>query len=215
MKALDRKLLRDLALAKEQVGTIAVVVACGIATFIAARSTHDSLVATRTRYYAESRFADVFASLERAPVPLADRIAHLPGVAEVESRLVFDVTLDVAGYDAPTIGRMISLPMHRPRINRLHLRRGREIDPGRRDEVILSEGFADTHGLDPGDRLVAMLNGRRQELRIVGVALSPSTSSRFEPAMRYPTTAASPSCGSARPPWRQPSTWKAPSTTWS
>ena len=39
--------------------------------------------------------------------------------------------------------------------------------------MILSEGFADTHGLDPGDRLVAILNGRRQELRIVGVALSP------------------------------------------
>ena len=173
MRALDRKLLRDLALAKEQAATIAVVVACGIATFIAARSTQDSLVATRARYYAESRFADVFASLERAPAPLADRIAHLSGIAEVESRLVFDVTLDVAGYDAPAIGRMISLPTGGPRLNRLHLRRGRAIDPGRRDEVILSEGFADAHGLDPGDRLVAILNGRRQELRIVGVALSP------------------------------------------
>ncbi len=173
VRALDRKLLRDLSLAKEQAATIALVVACGIATFVAARSTHDSLVATRARYYADAHFADVFAVLERAPAPLAARMADIPGVAEVETRLVHDVILDVPGSDTPTVGRMISLPADGPRLNRLHLRRGRAVDPARRDEIVLSEGFAAAHGLGPGDRLVAILNGRREVLHIVGIGLSP------------------------------------------
>jgi len=35
------------------------------------------------------------------------------------------------------------------------------------------EAFALAHGLGPGDRMAALINGRRRELEIVGVALSP------------------------------------------
>jgi putative ABC transport system permease protein len=174
VSALDRKLLRDLARAKGQGITIALVVACGIAAFVGSLSTGDSLVRSRDRYYETSRFADVFAALERAPSPLEQRIAEIPGIAQVETRLVFDVTLDVEGHHAPTVGRMVSLPdSGPPRLNRLHLRRGRMIEPGRREEVLVSEGFASAHGLMPGDRIAALLNGRRETLHIVGIALSP------------------------------------------
>ena len=53
------------------------------------------------------------------------------------------------------------------------LRRGRWIEPGRRDEVLASEGFAAAHGLNPGDHVPAVINGRLRRLRIVGIALSP------------------------------------------
>jgi putative ABC transport system permease protein len=39
--------------------------------------------------------------------------------------------------------------------------------------VILSGPFADAHRLLPGSRLFALINGRRRELRVVGVGLSP------------------------------------------
>ena len=45
--------------------------------------------------------------------------------------------------------------------------------PRRRDEVLASEGFAIAHGLNPGDRVPAVINGRLRYLVIVGIALSP------------------------------------------
>jgi putative ABC transport system permease protein len=84
VKMLDRKLLRDLARMKGQVLTIAVVVACGIAVFVAALSTYDSLQQSQQDYHATARFAQVFAHLKRAPTPFVHQIRELPGIAEVE-----------------------------------------------------------------------------------------------------------------------------------
>ena len=39
--------------------------------------------------------------------------------------------------------------------------------------LIASEAFANAHGLEPGDRVSALINGRRRDLRIVGLGLSP------------------------------------------
>ena len=174
MRVLDRKLLRDLSLARTQVATIALVVACGIATFVGSIGTRDSLAATRDRFAEAYGLADVFSSLERAPDPLLTRLREIPGVAEAEARLVFDVTVRAPGQEVPATARMISLPdLGEPLLNRVRLRRGRRPDPARRDEVLLGEGFADAHGLGPGDRLEAVLNGRREVLQIAGIALSP------------------------------------------
>src|SRR4029453_5057389 len=61
----------------------------------------------------------------------------------------------------------------RPEVNDLFLRRGRWIESGRPDEVLASEGLVDAHGLQPGDQIPAVINGRLRRLKIVGVALSP------------------------------------------
>ena len=85
-----------------------------------------------------------------------------------------NVTLDLPQLDEPASGRLISIPAdRRPRVNDLFLRRGRWIEPGRRDEVLASEGFATAHGLNPGDQMPAVINGRLRRLTIVGIALSP------------------------------------------
>jgi putative ABC transport system permease protein len=150
------------------------VVACGVATLVTTRTAYDSLVVSRDTYYAEYRFADVFATCKRAPDPLVRRLAAIPGVAEVRTRLVFEVTLDVPGLAEPATGRVVSVPEHRaPILNDLHLRSGRWLLPGRRDEALVSDAFAEANGLDVGDSVGAILNGRWQELRVVGVALSP------------------------------------------
>src|SRR5690606_18640757 len=85
-----------------------------------------------------------------------------------------EVTLDVPGLAEPATGRLVSVPERRaPILNDVHLRRGRWIEPGRRDEVVASEAFVEANGLALGDRIGAVLNGRWQALRIVGVGLSP------------------------------------------
>ena len=174
VSALNRKLLRDLAAMKGQAFAIAMVVAAGVSMYVMYLSNFASLQSTRAAYYSQQRFADVFASLKRAPERVASEIADLPDVSAIETRVVANVTLDLEQLDEPASGRLISIPVdRRPRVNDLFLRRGRWIEPGRRDEVLASEGFVTAHGLNPGDQVPAVINGRLRRLTIVGVALSP------------------------------------------
>jgi putative ABC transport system permease protein len=172
--ALDRKLVRDLVHLRGQVLAIALVVACGVATVVTTRTAYDSLLISRETYYAQYRFADVFVHLKRAPDALAATLASIPGVGAVQTRIVFDVTLDVPGLAEPATGRLVSIPERRRAIlNDLYLRRGRYVEPERRNEVLVSEAFAEANRLQVGDTLGAILNGHWQRLQIVGIALSP------------------------------------------
>jgi putative ABC transport system permease protein len=174
LAALDRKLVRELWRLRTQLLSIALVVAAGVATVVLFRSTFDSLEASRDRYYRESRFADVFAALKRAPEPVARRLALIPGVDAVETRVVLGVTLDVPELSEPATGRLVSLPEPGAAgLNRLFLRRGRMPQPGRANEVLVSEQFALANHLALGDTLGAVINGRWERLVVVGVALSP------------------------------------------
>lgn len=174
MRAIDRKLYRDLIHLRGQVIAIALVIACGIAAFVSMRSIYFSLLETQAAYYAEYRFANVFANLKRAPDRLATEIEAIPGVGAAQTRIVANVTLDVAGVTEPARGRILSIPEQRQSmLNDLYLAQGRYIEPGKRDEVLVSEAFARANELRPGDRIPAIINGRWEQLRIVGIALSP------------------------------------------
>ncbi len=174
MNALNRKLIRDLFHMRGQVIAVALVVACGIAAFVAMRSVYHSLLGSQDAYYRQYRFAEVFASLKRAPETLAARIRGIPGVAAAETRIVANVTLDVPGVEEPARGRIISIPERQsPMLNDLHITSGRYIEAGKRDEVIISGAFSSANNLRPGDTLTAVINGRWQKLRIAGVAISP------------------------------------------
>ncbi len=174
ISSLNRKLLRDVLAMKGQAFAIAMVVAAGVARYVMYLSNFESLRATQRAYYERQQFADVFASLKRAPLRVAADIAALPGVSALEPRVVANVTLDLEQLDEPAAGRLVSIPAgRRPAVNDLFLRRGRWIEPGRRDEVLASEGFVTAHGLQLGDRVPAVINGRLRRLTIVGIALSP------------------------------------------
>ena len=172
---LDRKLLRDLSRMKGQVLAVSLVMACGLAMMIMTRSLILTLESTRAAYYQQYAFADVFSSLKRAPLSVADRLKELPGVAIVEPRVVVDVTLDLPGLTEPASGHIVSLPEDGgpPQLNRVFLRNGRFPRADERREVVLGEAFANANGLQPGDSLVAVINGRRETLRICGIGLSP------------------------------------------
>ncbi|WP_413439381.1 ABC transporter permease [Sulfuriferula sp. GW1] len=174
MNLLDKKLLRDLWRMRSQAFTIALVVAAGIAGFIGSLSTYDSMQWSRASYYDAARFADVFAELKRAPKAIERRIAEIPGVADVQSTVQFDVTLDIPGIAEPVVGRMIGLPEGgQPRLNRIFIRQGRMPEAGQAHEVVVSEGFASVRHLKPGATLAALINGKRETLKIVGIGLSP------------------------------------------
>lgn len=174
MKALDRKLVRDLAHMWAQAIAIAAVMGAGVATLVLATGAYRSLLETRAAYYERYRFADVFASVTRADRRVGERIMAIADVQVAELRIKKLALIEVTGRTEPATGVAISLPDRgEPALNRLHLRIGRMPEPGRTDEVVVNEAFANANYLRPGDRFSAVLNGRKRALAIAGIALSP------------------------------------------
>lgn len=174
MRMLHRKLLRDVWLLRGPVLAIGLVMASGVATFVMSLCTLSMLYRTQSAYYERYRFADGFARVKRAPESLAVRMEELPGIRLVMTRIVEFVNLDLPGMNEPATGRLLSLPDHgEPALNGLYLKAGRWPELERPREVLISDGFAKAHRLNPGDQIGAILNGRWQSLQIVGVALSP------------------------------------------
>ena len=62
MRALDRKLLRDMKRLWAQSLAVALVMAAGVATMLIGLGAYYSLSETRTAYYDRTQFADVFAA---------------------------------------------------------------------------------------------------------------------------------------------------------
>ncbi len=174
VSAIDRKLLRDVGRLRGQVVTIALVLAGGLSSFIALRGTYSSLLRSRDVYYDRQRFAHVFATVERAPETVAGRIEALPGVAAVQTRISEEVSVPIEGMPRAASGRLLSLPANgEPATNGIHLRTGRLPERDATDEVVVLQSFAEAHGLLPGHRFPAVINGKLRNLRVVGVALSP------------------------------------------
>jgi len=184
---LQRKLLRELGRIAGQAAAIILVVACAVATAVMSFGVLRSLEQARAQYYERCRFAELFVSLPRAPESAAEAIRRQTGVEAVQTRLVADVAVGLAGVDDPIAGRLLSLPERgEPEVNAIVLRRGRWVGAGVALEVIVSESFADAHGLEPGARLSVLVGGRSREMSIVGIALSPEYVYALGPGMIAP-----------------------------
>ncbi len=187
MRTLHRKLLRDLMALKGQAAAIAVVIAGGVMTLIIAVTSLDALTMSKERFYAESRFAEVFVTLERAPERVSDRLRALSGVDRLETRVEAPVRVEVPEFADPIQGRAISIPDgHQPELNQLHIREGTLPERGRGEQILISEPFAQAHGLRAGDRIHAIIRGRMERLEISGIALSPEWIYQIGPADLLP-----------------------------
>lgn len=187
MKALDRKLLRDLRRIGAQTLAIALVIACGIMVMVAAQGTQASLVGTQAAWYDRHRFADVFAQATRVPGSVLAQLAEIDGVAQVDGRVSFHAILDIDGMDAPAMARVLSLHTRQGEgLNLPLLRHGRWPEPERANEVVLNEPFAQAHGLVPGKTFRAVLNGQLRSLQVTGWALSPEFVYTISPGTMMP-----------------------------
>ena len=174
MSVLTIKLLRGLWGMKGQMLTIALVVASGIAAFISLRGNYELLLEARRGYYERYRFADVFASLERAPLALGEDLEAIEGVARVHLRIVKPASMPIEGMHEPVRARLISIRADEPAaLNAIHLQTGRMVRSGSTDEVVVLAGFAAAHRFKLGDELAVVMNGRMRRLRMVGTGMSP------------------------------------------
>ncbi|XDD50691.1 ABC transporter permease [Leptospira sp. WS92.C1] len=168
MRILDRKVIREIRSLRTQGITIALVVAAGVGIFTASRSAYDSLFIAREKFYTSSFFAQGFVSLKRAPESTLKLLSDVPGIGILRSRIVFEAVLDIPNESLPTSGKFVSLT---DGINLPHLRSGRF--PKGDTEVLLSEAFALSNQLVPGNQIVGILEGEKKVLTITGIALSP------------------------------------------
>jgi len=178
VKALDKKLVRDLWRMKAQWLTVTVIVAAGVASYIATLATFRSLLASRDDYYQHAELAEVFAHVQRAPDRVRSDLVAIPGVGTVEGRVSEVLRVEISGRVEPVQGQFISAP--RTALNAIFVRHGRA--PERADEVMVSEVFAEAHHLEPGDTVAAIMSGRRTTLRICGVGVSPEFLWVIEPS---------------------------------
>lgn len=150
---------------KGQVIAIAMVIASGVATFIMSVSTMQSLKLTQETFYKEYRFAEVFASLKRAPESLRSRIQEIPGVAYVETRVSAAANIDIPDFSDPATGHIISIPdSGRPLLNNLYLRQGRLPEPFREDAIVVGESFEGV--VSAGESLIEIGNPRALEIQV-------------------------------------------------
>jgi putative ABC transport system permease protein len=187
VKLLDLKLLRDMSAMRGQVVTIALVVAAGVAVFVASVSTYNSLQSGSDRFYTEARFPQVFVTLKRAPLSIVPQLGEIPGVAAVEPRIVRDVIVDWPSSIVPVSARIVSLNRGGDEpLARLHLRRGTAPAPGDSHGAAISEGFAEANGVTPGTDIRVLLNGRMQSFRVTGIALSAEYVYAVKPGIPIP-----------------------------
>lgn len=185
--SIHRKMLRELWRLRGQIISIGLVVATAIVTIVTLRGVYDALYDARADYYREYRLADVWSSLELAPESVRGRIAAIPGVSAVSTRVTGFGTLDLPWLDVPGMGLFVSVPEQgRPELNDIHLTAGRYVAPGRASEVVVSESFFLANDLVLGDSVRAVLNGIRRDLGIVGVAISPEHSYSVPPGALFP-----------------------------
>ena len=173
MRVLNTKLMRDLRGMGGLLTAIASIVAVGVTCYVAMRTSYGNLSDAKRLYYAQCRMADFWIDLKKAPLAEVDRLLEIPGVSEIRPRIQFSATVDLEREPEPINAIVLSLPNRRlPVINDIVLVRGSYFTEQRANEVIVNEAFAREHGLRPGSWIHLLLNNRRQELFVVGTAIS-------------------------------------------
>lgn len=167
---LFRKTLRDFRALWAQSVALMVIVALGVAAYIALVSSYRDLQSSYERTYEALHFADVTFTVTAAPLAVADELRAVPGVTAVTPRLIRDT-----GYELPTgeliRARLIGLPgVGQPAVNQMVIEDGR-FDA---DNAILVEShFARIYAIQPGDAITPIINGKATPLTVTGIATSP------------------------------------------
>lgn len=173
VKTIDRKLRRDLRGALGRILAILSIISIGVAGYVEMRSCYNNLSSAKDRYYAQCRMADFSIEVKKAPIAELAAIARLPDVVELRPRIAFFATVDLEGEPELLNAQVLSLPDERKTaVNDVVLKRGSYFTASRDNEVIVSDAFARAHRLRPGQWIHLIMNNRRQELFIVGTAIS-------------------------------------------
>lgn len=173
------KSLRDLRASLAQTIALMVIIALGVASYVALIGAYRDLATSYNRTYAQLAFADVTFALAAAPSSVVNQIAKIPGVAAVTGRLIVDTGLDLP----PELGgvkneqiraRLIGISEEaHPQVDDVLVESGRYFQPRDGKVALLESHFASFYKLAPGATVTPIINGRKQPLQVIGTVASP------------------------------------------
>ncbi len=173
MNTLMRKTLRDMRRSWTLSFALVLIVALGIAIYVASLGAYRDLRTSYEETYARLHFADIFVHVSAAPVSVVNDLTAIPGVKAVEGRMVLDTGYRLTNEDLIR-SRLIGLPTDRhPRVNDILLLEGRYFRPGETGVAIVESHFAQFYDIHPGDEVTPLMNGHPLRLKVVGIAVSP------------------------------------------
>lgn len=174
MKKLSLMVLRDIKKNKGQYIAVILVVIIGIALYNASYLSYQNLKNSTDYYYDEYRLPHLFIKLSKTPESIAGKIEEIEGVSKVQGRLVFDVPMDLPGYENKVRARVISVPFSNlGALNRLHIEEGSYISGAQQGQVLVEKQFWEYHRLKAGTDLYPVINGKRIKLTAQGKVVSP------------------------------------------
>ena len=145
---LARKLRRDVWRQRTQFLAVVVVVAIGVAVFVAANDAYRNLKDSFATAYAGQRLPDVVLSGPNVTA-MANDVARLPGSPFVTARTQQDSGARIA--DHTLLSRIVSIPDRgQPDVGKVALRQGRLPRAG---EVLVEQHLADHFNLKPGSSI--------------------------------------------------------------
>ena len=175
VRVLTRKLFRDIFRSRGMLLAIILIITAGNTCFVALLSSYFNLLGARESYYAAYAMGDFWVELKKCPSSEMDRILKdFPDILTARQRLVFPARVEIPGSTEPVSGMVLSLPPDQESpVNDILLRRGSSFTYELRNQVICSEKFARSRGINPGDTLTLITGGVRKELVVTGTADSP------------------------------------------
>jgi putative ABC transport system permease protein len=172
MGLLFKKLLRDMKEAKGQFASILLVIIIGVMFFTSLNSALLNLQFASEKYFSDYRLADLWATFQKAPDNVLDRIQNFPEVKQVTGRVVLDQQITIGKRDA--IIRLITLPdQRRSVVNDVMIKSGRYFSPDEGSQCLVDEAFFKAQRLRFGAYLEPIINGNQVKLKVIGVVKSP------------------------------------------
>ena len=97
VKLLFLKMLRDMKKSLAAYGICLLIVGVGFCGFCVMSVAKDHLLVSRDLLYEKSAFTEGFAEVYEAPAAIKDKLADIPGIGEVQARIIKEARLTDIG----------------------------------------------------------------------------------------------------------------------
>jgi len=172
MGILNKKLVREIFLSKGQWLAVIIIVAIGLIAFNSSYVSFQNLNNSKNFYYENQGFADLWFNIDKAPSNITSSISEIEGVKFASGRTSIDVSLKFSGNDERVYGRIHSYEMDEQVINKVHILKG-HMPKNKYSEVLLEKQFAEIRGIDVGDKISPIYNGKKHTFEVAGIIASP------------------------------------------